>query len=370
MVIWEGPIVGDVRITDAMAVIRGPSNARPGQQSIVTVRVGDVTNDGLGDVVIYRTDPRPIYSKTYVYESPLSGDYIGEDAHGTFQSAANVSYLALTAVDDFDGDGIDDLGFQSYIVTGPIVACPEPCIPLVSRVGVPETHPIMLDVADATGDGQPDLLMGGWVADTTVANFGMRATASLVPSASLDNGHLTGTALGTLRLGYYYQFPVMTEFVGDFDGDGLADYLATEAFPQSTRLYLGASDSAFEDTYRLWTGPRHESRPRGVGDVNDDGFDDILFMLEEPFRVVVVFGGVRTESVSTSAEPSPEWVREAEVFLPVGLAWWDHVAHGDLNGDGVSDFAVVAPQDRNQRVGPSSEYVAIPVHYGGQQSSE
>ncbi|MFT6233825.1 MAG: hypothetical protein ACJAZO_004346, partial [Myxococcota bacterium] len=54
-----------------------------------------------------------------------------------------------------------------------------------------------------------------------------------------------------------------------------------------------------------------------------------------------------------------------ETFALPGLTWPDHIASGDLNGDGVSDFAVIAPADRGDVSDPDDEYVALPIHYGG-----
>ena len=76
---------------------------------------------------------------------------------------------------------------------------------------------------------------------------------------------------------------------------------------------------------------------RRVGDVDQDGFDDIVFAASRDTgtsRAVIIFG---------AADPADADTRELGLPAPLGGVFWaaDSDALGDINGDGAPDFGVL-----------------------------
>ncbi|MDP3984501.1 MAG: MopE-related protein, partial [Acidimicrobiia bacterium] len=102
-------------------------------------------------------------------------------------------------------------------------------------------------------------------------------------------------------------------------------------------VYYGSSSGAIE------TGPLPLVEPIGIysavgnlGDIDADGYDDLLFLVRDDGPVGLIrFGtpdGIDTLTPST-------YLLSPSAFEDVGV-WGYEVAHGDINGDGYSDFAI------------------------------
>ena len=157
--------------------------------------------------------------------------------------------------------------------------------------------------------------------------------------------------------------------IGDHNGDGFADYIVGAQALSMTVIVMKAGNTAHSEIidmasvvsgqfFRVIRGPelsRLGSAVGGVGDINDDSFDDVIVGASEgvvPGRgysgfAFVIFG---MEGPFTDLHLTATWSASAIGFMILGPA--DRVGFvdgprtarglGDVNGDGISDFAVSA----------------------------
>jgi FG-GAP repeat/FG-GAP-like repeat len=118
---------------------------------------------------------------------------------------------------------------------------------------------------------------------------------------------------------------------GDVDGDGYPDYLiATRNFPgyPSEIFVMSGRTNEQLKAYRQLYDYYYRSNIAGVGDINGDGFGDILIG-------TVIFSGVDNAILfSLDAEVIPTSPPE----VPSRRGW----VLGDVDGDGINDFAITS----------------------------
>jgi len=152
---------------------------------------------------------------------------------------------------------------------------------------------------------------------------------------------------------------------GDVNGDGFADLIVGARFHNDWRgrayLFLGGGPSDSIADLVLEQKPREPHSAffglavSGAGDVNGDGFDDVIVgapTYELTGRAYVHFGASQPDAV-------PDLIL-AGASLQSGFGSSVSMA-GDLNGDGYADIAVGAPGDGLYGVDPGHVY----IYYGG-----
>lgn len=210
-------------------------------------------------------------------------------------------------VEDFDDDGILDeaisLGGDVRIYNG----LGDGLFSLVQTTNLPETRSdSALAAVDRTGDGVLDLVL---------------AFSQSSPAAGNHHG-LTGLPNGTFVLdpgGSANLGSVPTSITrGDFDGNGTMEVVAGGEVAAGIGATFGTLPSEGDG-----------SKFVAAGDLDDDGFDDLMVVNVE--AIVEVRWGAAAMSLST-----------ADVFVTGGQAV--DVAMGDFNEDGLGDI-VTANQD-------------------------
>lgn len=159
-------------------------------------------------------------------------------------------------------------------------------------------------MADADGDGAPDLAVANRLYQTVGVYFGNGA-GGIASTASLPAGGLS-QSIGA----------------ADFDGDGFGDFAVAAQPGGIVRVFFGGAARAFTPV-TIETGVGAAVSSLAAADVDADGFPDIVLADAAEAAIRVLLGdGARGFSW---AAPSP---------VPQGAA---HVAVADVTGDGRRD---------------------------------
>ena len=249
--------------------------------------------------------------------------------------------IGFVVVGDVDGDGTED--FVSGSQFGPFpLALPyvraysgatgatlwtlvDPCLPCAFAQWIQGG-------GDVDGDGFRDVLVGASLYDSGSLNY--EGAVFIVSGAT---GLVIRTHLGVGSTGTHRHPP--GAIVGDTNGDGYGDYVISD-HPASHAIGIGYLHSGIDGQLIRVVATNVSNRPEwvtGMGDVDADGFDDMLVCVTGCGPHVTCAGTVQAYSGRTGQ-------LLYEVFgdaLQQGLGLTGTTsAGGDLNGDGVPDFVL------------------------------
>ena len=225
--------------------------------------------------------------------------------------------LPLAPSADFNGDGRDDLNFDSSFILAPSPLGPAAYLPRESTFGG-SSWSSARSTGDVDGDGRDDLVSG---VDAGAHYLQFASPSGFPPGAAFRGSPSTG--------------PEAIAGAGDVNRDGRADLLTVDV-AGDYRLFLGTADgfaATAAATVRVPGGAFGQlasPAAAGVGDVNGDGYGDVLLNDPNGSRGGRLYLGTATGLAATFTA-LPYMDRGARVALR---------AAGDVNGDDRADVVV------------------------------
>jgi len=279
-----------------------------------------------------------LLATTACAQNPLTlvGQYDGEAAWNFFGM--------FTTMGDFDGDGMDEFvinayGWNDYAGKNYIYQYDQdwPQVPFLTVHG------------EQTG-----VAYGMWAANLgDISNDGL--TDLGLPNSSNINSRLDvffgSNPMDTLPdwtlypAGPTQSYAGLLDSCGDVNGDGGADFLmlATYYTDNYTAVEIHHGGEVL-DSIPDWVLAPVNLRPEGLGDVNADGYNDVM-MLSSSAPAKLYFGGSPMDTI-------PDLLFYDNVWNAIGGGV------GDVNGDGYADFCL------NMRF-PDSTLSYDAVYFGG-----
>jgi hypothetical protein len=312
----------------------------------------DVNHDGKVDIIISYYSFDTDSARVEIYFGGAQLDTIPDVHLPNPPGSSNFWGQHMYPINDFTGDGCEDLVI--YDVYSPnYEGSSNGCYYFYGTCPVLDTVPKMIfsgdttltkllvqfSIGDINGDGKEDI----WYS-TTKLNGGYNSrTGNLV----LGNSAWDPSPVQTFNQSEHLFDVERMEFIGDVNGDGKADIIVPSFTTDPNNTYYMKS-SIFYGNYPMDTIPHvilnsqnnDYSFCRPVGDVNKDGYNDFM-SVEGMVPVAKLWLGGK--DMNTHNLPAVQWGNDYDYYFGGTVA-----AVGDVNGDGVADFAIGTGQPNDQ----------------------
>jgi hypothetical protein len=303
----------------------------------------DVNGDGLADVIVgapsrngnayvYFGASSGVTAPPAVLPDPLTPLVGGGGNLGFGTSVASAG--------DVNGDGYADVivgapgGGSAYVFLGGSPVFRGAPQVLVGTAGAGSFGSSVAGAGDVNGDGYADVVVGAANGSMPYA-FLFLGSASGLSTTSILLGPVAAPSEG---------FTTVVSAAGDVNADGFADVIVagTGVGPSQADVFFGGPSIAGPVPPAMIlqlaaAGPVDPAGPLAVanaGDVNSDGYSDVLVGVPSGSAALLFFGGPGTVSPMTTVLQQP-----FAVSLGASVA-----GAGDIDGDGFDDVVVGASQ--------------------------
>jgi hypothetical protein len=325
---------------------------------------GDVNGDGFDDVIIsatYNDETAPSAGKVYVHNGTTNGLDSANPWTDLGEGGGDVYGSIVSGAGDINGDGYGDIivgapgndsgGINSgkvYVYNGSVTGLLKSNNwTVVGEAANDYFGDAVASAGDVNGDGYDDIIVGATYNDHGASNGG---------KIYLYNGSGSGLVkdrateiVGTRNNGHFGQ---AVGSAGDVNADGYDDIIVgapwdNEGGSQAGKVYVYHGSprgviktpawSVVGDSILAYFGNSVNS----AGDVNGDGYDDVIIGASNndesgnnAGKVYVYLGS------STGLNTTPAWIRTGEAannFFGISVD-----GDGDVNGDGYDDVIIGA----------------------------
>ena len=293
------------------------------------VNVGDINGDGYEDLCIYDSAPYPSHE-----DQKLSFYFGGNDSLDNPDHVISFSYndsvLRVSNMGDIDGDGFSDVGLHyilrqaPYIMKFTIMWGGDFVEQVVQEHAYNNAISSISGVGDLDGDGYRDFALGFTNPDPDTGYHMIR----------IYHGN-PGRDLSDPDVLIQTQEPITKDSrpIGDVNGDGYDDFMGYYSNAGMHAWLGGISIDYSTPSFNFtpgWSGD-DASRCLKYGDLNGDGFDDVIGTNYHQRKFSVWMGSEQMNGKS-------DLIISRTNFDNFGYG----IATGDFNADGFCDVAIAA----------------------------
>lgn len=340
-----GSIFENNSLPEVGIILNGESTGDNFGYSVATA--GDVNGDGFGDVIIGARYYDLSRGRVYIFYGGIFPDNQADVIMTGVEEGDQLGYSVSTA-GDINNDGFDDIivgNFtyvntfnNSYIYFGGIEMNNIIDVTLIHQA--PGANMIGVRVSSA-GDVNGDGFDDVLIRILNGFNGGWTHWLDWHDLSGNWNSNFFG----------YQNAGIYASSAGDLNGDGYDDIILRQTDSMDISIYFGGSNmnTVIDINFALPVGFPVEC----AGDVNGDGFDDVIIgahtYQNEKGRAYLLYGGINIDTI-------PDVILAGE--NDHDRFGWSVSSAGDLNGDGFDDVIVGAN-------GFDSSKGKVYVYYGG-----